>query len=439
VKLLELVEKDGVQGLKKFAAANKRASRVNPTKCYRLNSSIYGSPSANHSWEALFQGAHINECGMTLNEVEPSLFVRIEVDDNDCVVEWIIAKIWTDDVRYFGTKNARERYEKKIASKIKVKFLGVSGEFVGTEFVQDLELGTCELKSPMYWSLAAEKFKHLFPSGYKERRNPLSVSDERVMLESVSDEEFDEAKDLPFRELCGVCSYPAACCKLELRYAISVCGRHRSKWGKKQFDVLKRVFEYGLATKDVGIIYSKGLDKHGVNVLYCYADSSHSVPRSQGCTIVMMNGAAVSMTSKKHTVTAASTCHDELIEFSTACNKVSGMRNMMSEVGMHENEPTVVYQDNEAAIQIAKNRGSLSNRSRHIDLKVLQSRNKIEDGAVMPVPISTTLMLADIGTKSLPDSQFCFLRDQMNGYALVKSRHPSYELPSFVDDGSGKK
>ena len=114
VKLLALVEKDGVQGLKKFAAANKRASRVNPTKCYRLNSSIYGSPSANHSWEALFQGAHINECGMSLNEVEPSLFVRIEIDDNDCVVEWFIAKIWTDDVRYFGTKNVRERYEKKL-------------------------------------------------------------------------------------------------------------------------------------------------------------------------------------------------------------------------------------------------------------------------------------------------------------------------------------
>jgi hypothetical protein len=69
---------------------------------------------------------------------------------------------------------------------------------------------------------------------------------------------------------------------------------------------------------------------------------------------------------------------------------------------------------------------------------VLQSRNKIEDGAVMPVPISTTLMLADIGTKSLPDGQFCFLRDQMNGYALVKSRHPSYKLPSFVVDGIDK-
>ena len=210
------------------------------------------------------------------------------------------------------------------------------------------------------------------------------------------------SKTCLFVSFCDVCSYPAACCKLELRYAISVYGRHRSKWGRKQFEVLNRVFEYGLTTKDVGIIYSKGLDTHGANVIYCCADSSHSVPRSQGCTIIiMMNGAAVSMTPKKHTVNAASTYHGELIEFSTACNKVSGMRNMMSEVGMHENEQTVVYQDNEAAIQIAKNWGSLSSRSRHIDLKVLQSRNKIEDGAVMPVPISTTLMLADIGTKKV--------------------------------------
>ena len=430
--LLDLVEKDGPQGLKKFAAANKRASRVNPSKCYRLNSSIYGSPSANHAWEALFQGAHINTCGMTLSEVEPSLFVRIEVDENDIVVEWLIAKIWTDDVRYFGTDGARKKYEKQIASKVKVKFLGVTGEFVGTEFLQDLKLGICELKSPKYWELAAEKFKHLFPNGYKKRRNALSILDEKIMLETVTDDEFLEAKGLPYRELCGVCSYPAACSKLELRYAISVCGRHRTKWGVKQFEVLKRVFEYGLWTKEMGLLYSKGLDKHGINALYCYADSAHSAPRSQGCTIVMMNGAAVTLTSKKHTISAASTCHDEMIEFSIASNKVAGLRNMMEEVGMPEDDPTVIYQDNEATIQIAMNRGSLSNRSKHIDLKVLQSRNKIEDGIVKPVFEKSGLMFADLGTKALPDGQFEFLRDQMNGYSLVKKNRPAYKLPDYV-------
>ena len=48
---------------------------------------------------------------------------------------------------------------------------------------------------------------------------------------------------------------------------------------------------------------------------------------------------------------------------------------------------------------------------------------------------NTTKMIADIGTKALPDGQFEYLRDEMNGYSLVKANHPSYELPSYVYNG----
>jgi hypothetical protein len=77
MKLLRLIEKDGEQGLKKFSAAHKKESRVNPKTCYQLNSSIYGAPSANHEWDMLFQGAHVDKCGLTLSEVEPSLYVKM--------------------------------------------------------------------------------------------------------------------------------------------------------------------------------------------------------------------------------------------------------------------------------------------------------------------------------------------------------------------------
>jgi len=43
---------------------------------------------------------------------------------------------------------------------------------VGTEVIQDLDRGLCELKAPKYWENAAEKFKELFPAGLKNRRNP---------------------------------------------------------------------------------------------------------------------------------------------------------------------------------------------------------------------------------------------------------------------------
>jgi hypothetical protein len=431
--LLQMIVKEGLAGLKKFAAMHKRESRNNPQTCYRLNSSIYGAPSANHEWDMLFQHAHINGCGLTLSEVEPSLYVRIETNEEDEVIEWIIVNIWTDDVRYFGTDDMLKRYEENLQKKVKVKFLGVPKEFVGTEFLQDFERGLCELKAPKYWEGAALKFDKYFENGIKERLNPLSIQDERSMLtKEVSDEQVEEAKHLPFRELLGVISYHASCTKLEMRYAVSVCGKHRGRWGVEQFNILKKLFEYGYTTRFTGLIYSKGLDMHGLNVLWCCADSGHTLPRSYGSTAVMMNGAAVSLSAKKHTLTGSSTCHDEIIEFSIAGNKVAGFRNMMEEMHLGQDKPTVIYQDNEAAIMIAMNRGSLSGQSRHIDRKVLTCRNKIEDGNIVPKYLETAKMIADIGTKAFGDKQFAYLRDMLTGYSLVKEHHPSYSLPTYI-------
>ncbi len=104
----------------------------------------------------------------------------------------------------------------------------------------------------------------------KERFNPLSIYDEKIMLEEeVTDEQITEALDLPYRVVCGIISYPASCTKLEMRYAVSVCGKHRGRLGKKQFRIILKVFEYGFITRHLGLIYSKGLDRHGDNKLYC--------------------------------------------------------------------------------------------------------------------------------------------------------------------------
>jgi hypothetical protein len=109
-----------------------------------------------------------------------------------------------------------------------------------------------------------------------------------------------------------------------------------------------------------------------------------------------------------------------------------GFRNIMAEMGLMQEQATTIYQDNEAAIQIALNRGALSKQSRHIDRRILTSRNKIEDGEVVPKYCLTAKMLADIGTKALPDAQFAYLRDMINGYSLVQKHHPSYPLPPYV-------
>jgi hypothetical protein len=133
--------------------------------------------------------------------------------------------------------------------------------------------------------------------------------------------------------------------------------------------------------------------------------------------LVMMNGAAISLTSKRHTTTDESTTSAELTELYLCACDVVGFRELMSEVGLKQIDPTITYQDNQSAIKIAMNRGSLAKKTRATEIRVFSVRNKIEDMKVVPIYIETFKMLADLGTRALDPRIVCLLRDVMCGYA----------------------
>ena len=149
----------------------------------------------------------------------------------------------------------------------------------------------------------------------------------------------------------------------------------------------------------------------------------------------MMNGAALSLRAKKHISTDPSTCESEMTELFYGCTDVKGLRNLMAELGMYQERPTWIYQDNESTIKIANNRGSLGVSSRAMDLQTLRVRNMVEDHIVQTKKRSTDRMVADMGTKSLPEGQFTLYRDVMNGYALVKAACPGKKLSPLVYSG----
>ena len=93
----------------------------------------------------------------------------------------------------------------------------------------------------------------------------------------------------------------------------------------------------------------------------------------------MMNEAAVSFVSKMQTITAPSSTWAESVTLFDCSTDVLGIRNLLSELGHLQENPTTIYQDNKSAIQIANNRGSLGKSSRAMDLKTLSTRNRIED------------------------------------------------------------
>jgi hypothetical protein len=415
--LMTVLKEEGIQGIRELSKQMKRDRRDRPKTVLKLNKSVYGIPDAGQAFSMFIQGLHKQKCGLEQSEMDPCIFYKIVKDvKTDLVKDYLVAITWVDDCRYFGTDDLVAEYEKTLTENCKCTLEGVAKEFVSIQIHHNVEGKTLELTQEDYWVKAVERFKEFLPSdGPKQRQVPLSPADEKLLVEP-SEEEAKEASHLPYPNLLGVCQYPSAFTRLEMRYAMSILSRFRTKWGKKHFELLVKTLEYGYATRKMGLLYDGNLEKDKANVLEGFADSSLSLPRSQGCRLVMMNNAAISFTSKRHTTTDDSTAAAELTEqYLCACD-VEGYRNLMQELGLRQDAPTVIWQDNQAAIQIAMNRGSLAKKTRAMDLRVMTIRNKIEDMKVVPMYLRTCEMIADIGTKALDPKLFTYLRDKLCGY-----------------------
>lgn len=422
IQLKRMEKEGGVKSVKEFARQMKKERRERPKTVLKLNKSVYGIPDAGQSFSMFMQGLHLKHCGMVQSEMDPCVFYKIIEEQGGVVKSYLIVITWVDDCRFFGTEDLVRSYEETITKNCKCTLEGVSREFVSIEINHQVKEGILELTQNEYWVKAIDRFKEFLPAtGPKERKVPLSPADEKLLIEP-SESEWKEAEHLPFASLLGVCQYPSSFTKLEMRYALSILSRHRTKWGVDHFKALLKALEYGYSTRHLGLRYDGNLTSKELNVIVGFADSSLTVPRSQGCRLVIMNGAAISFSSKKHTTTDDSTTAAELTELHLCACDVVGFRELLKEIGLEQQEPTIIFQDNQAAIQISMNRGSLSKKTRAMEVRVFSVRNKIEDMKVVPIYLKTGLMLADLGTKALDPALFIFLRDQLCGYAKIMAK-----------------
>ena len=62
---------------------------------------------------------------------------------------------------------------------------------------------------------------------------------------------------------------------------------------------------------------------------------------------------------------------------------VVAIRNLLEEVGLWQNEATVIFSDNQAAITISHHEGSLDKtRTRHLSLRILKIRELVKSEVV---------------------------------------------------------
>ncbi len=89
----------------------------------------------------------------------------------------------------------------------------------------------------------------------------------------------------------------------------------------------------------------------------------------------------MSWRSKKQTTVALSTAEAEYIALCYASQEATWLWSLISELKFESSEATVLYEDNQAAICMARN-GQHHGRAKHIDIKCHYVREKVSDGTI---------------------------------------------------------
>jgi hypothetical protein len=84
--------------------------------------------------------------------------------------------------------------------------------------------------------------------------------------------------------------------------------------------------------------------------------------------VFYFSSTSFSWTSKKQAIVALSTCEVEYVATSCTVCEAIWLRNLLKELEHPQEEPTVIYVDNQSAIKLAKN-PIHHGRSKHIDTR----------------------------------------------------------------------
>jgi hypothetical protein len=119
-----------------------------------------------------------------------------------------------------------------------------------------------------------------------------------------------------------------------------------------------------------------------------------------------------------------------LVALTETCKDIEYVLNLTD--GLTKVDTANVFIDNTAALNISKDKGRLSRRTRHVALKYFYCQDLVEDGRVTTEYVESENNLADVMTKSLPERQFEFLRDQL--VKDVKRKKSSGKMKPGIQD-----
>ncbi|XP_062085679.1 secreted RxLR effector protein 161-like [Humulus lupulus] len=219
--------------------------------------------------------------------------------------------------------------------------------------------------------------------------------------------EVQEMQKIPYALAVGSLMYAQVCTHLDIACIVGVLGRYLSNPGIDHWKAPKKVMRYLKRIKDYMLTYRRS--DHFEIIGYSNSDFAgcQDSRRSTLGYIYMLGGGAISWRSAKQTLIASSTMAAEFVACYEASNHGIWLRNFV--IGLHIldgiERPLKLYCDNKSAI-LYSNNNRRSTKSKHIDIKFLVVKERVQNGHICIENLGTNSMIADPLTKGLPPKVF---------------------------------
>ena len=229
-----------------------------------------------------------------------------------------------------------------------------------------------------------------------------------------------------YQQCMGACMYLTVFTRLDWCFVVNQLTKFMSNPGSSHIATARRVLRYLAGTRALGITYRRSGQDASVtsvgdtvqsNTLTASADAHHAGAkdrRSVSGWALMLNGAAVTWSSKRQPVTAISSTESEFYSLSKCALDCVYLRRIMDMLGYKQVSPTPIAQDNNACIFLVKGSG-MYNRAKHIDTRIYRIRELSESGEVKLFKVAGENQPVDIFTKSLSRPSFMKHRSSLMG------------------------
>jgi hypothetical protein len=318
----------------------------------------------------------------------------------------IFLVLYVDDI-LLATNDIGLLHETKrfLSNKFEMKDLGDASFVLGIQIHRDRSQGTLGLSQRSYIDKVLKRF---CMQDCKPGDTPISKGDKFSLNQCPKGNlEIQEMQKIPYASVVGSLMYAQVCTRPDIAYIVGVLGRYLSNPGMDHWKAAKRVLRYLKRTRDYMLTYrrSESLEIIG------YSDSDFAgcqdSRKSTSGYIYLLAGGAVSWRSAKQTLVASSTMAAEFVACYEASNQGIWLRNLVTGLRIVEGieRPLKLFCDNKSAVLYSNNNRS-STKSKHIDIKFLVVKERVQSGQISIEHLGTNSMIADPLTKGLPPKVF---------------------------------